>query len=106
MSRSIGDLVATKAGVIPEPDIITHELKFEDKVLILATDGIWEFISNQLVILMQCVETIGKAWESNDIEGACDNLLDEALSLWKKANAGAAGNEVIDDISFIVVFLR
>lgn len=106
MSRSIGDLVATKAGVVPDPDTVTHELAFEDKLLVLATDGVWEFVSNQLVAATQCVEVLGKYWEANDIEGGCDRLLDESLRLWQAANASAQGSEVIDDISFIVVFLR
>ena len=51
------------------------------------------------------IKLLGPLWETNNIEGACERLLDEALSQWKRANARAE-EEVIDDISFILVFLR
>jgi serine/threonine protein phosphatase PrpC len=50
MSRSLGDNVAHSVGVISTPDITIHELTPFDKFLILATDGLWEFISNDKAI--------------------------------------------------------
>jgi serine/threonine protein phosphatase PrpC len=49
MSRSFGDEVAASVGVIAEPEIIEYTLKEEDKFFILASDGIWEFISSNEV---------------------------------------------------------
>ena len=49
MSRSLGDLMAVRAGVIPDPEIRAHELSTEDKILILASDGVWEFLPSQSV---------------------------------------------------------
>ena len=53
MSRSFGDQVAARVGVISEPGIENIYLEIEefiykkdDKFIILASDGIWEFISN------------------------------------------------------------
>ncbi len=63
MSRSIGDLVAASVGVSAEPGnsfIPTHpillefyefEMSPDDKFLIIASDGIWEFIQNEDVRL-------------------------------------------------------
>ena len=48
MSRSLGDTVAHTAGVISEPEMSIVELRPEDKVLIWASDGLWEFMSNQV----------------------------------------------------------
>jgi len=28
------------------PDIVEHRLTFADKILILASDGLWEFLEN------------------------------------------------------------
>ena len=46
MSRSIGDSIAHRVGVIPLPDIRTAEITDADRLMILASDGVWEFISN------------------------------------------------------------
>lgn len=50
MSRSIGDQVAARVGVTAEPEIIEATFSSEDKYILLASDGIWEFISNEEVI--------------------------------------------------------
>lgn len=49
MSRSIGDLVANSVGVSPEPEFYELDLSEDDKFLVLASDGVWEFISNETV---------------------------------------------------------
>lgn len=46
MSRSIGDLVAASVGVIPEPEFFELTLNESDKFLVIASDGVWEFIDN------------------------------------------------------------
>lgn len=47
MSRSLGDLVAKAAGVISTPDRYTAELGGAARVLLLASDGLWDFVPNQ-----------------------------------------------------------
>ena len=47
MTRSIGDEVAKKVGVSAEAEIIESEFTCEDKFVIIGSDGIWEFMSNQ-----------------------------------------------------------
>ena len=47
MSRSLGDLVAHRAGVSPEPEVCSVELHEDDAFLIVASDGVWEFMTNQ-----------------------------------------------------------
>jgi serine/threonine protein phosphatase PrpC len=49
MSRSVGDTVAHTAGVISDPEMHTVDLTPEDKVIVFASDGLWEFMSNQEV---------------------------------------------------------
>jgi serine/threonine protein phosphatase PrpC len=46
MSRSIGDRVAHSVGVSADPEINEVLLGVDDKILILASDGVWEFLSN------------------------------------------------------------
>lgn len=50
MSRSIGDLVAVKVGVNADPEILVHKLSNVNKYMLIASDGVWEFLSNQQVI--------------------------------------------------------
>jgi serine/threonine protein phosphatase PrpC len=47
MSRSVGDTVAHSVGCSCEPDITHTVLTPNDKIVLLASDGIWEFLENQ-----------------------------------------------------------
>lgn len=46
----MGDTMGRECGVICDPEIIQHTLNDEDKMIILASDGVWEFLSNADVI--------------------------------------------------------
>lgn len=50
MSRSIGELIAYSVEVIPEPEIIEYFVNTNTKYVMLASDGIWEFLSNEAVM--------------------------------------------------------
>lgn len=47
MSRSLGDQVAHSVGVISIPEIQQFILEEEDKFLVIASDGVFEFLSNE-----------------------------------------------------------
>mmetsp|Transcript_14594 Transcript_14594/g.29370 ORF Transcript_14594/g.29370 Transcript_14594/m.29370 type:complete len:398 (+) Transcript_14594:278-1471(+) len=95
MARSMGDAVAATVGVIAEPEIQIHELEPEDKFMVLASDGVWEFISNEEV-----VQYVQAYWQKKDPQAACDFMVSEANRRWRKEE------EVIDDTTVIVVFLN
>ena len=46
MSRSFGDTVAASVGVTAIPEQTEFTLGPEDKVIVLASDGVWEFMEN------------------------------------------------------------
>jgi len=46
MSRSIGDFFAHTLGCICDPEIYTRKIEDEFSVIVLATDGVWEVLSN------------------------------------------------------------
>ena len=50
MSRSLGDAVAASVGVIPDPEILEFLLTAEDKFIVIGSDGVFEFISNEEVV--------------------------------------------------------
>lgn len=50
MSRSFGDNISKSIGVTSEPEVIRMKLDKRDRFVLLASDGVWEFISNQEVL--------------------------------------------------------
>ena len=46
MTRALGDSVMIRAGVIPTPIVETYRI-FNKTSLVLATDGIWDVLSNR-----------------------------------------------------------
>ena len=95
MTRSFGDRVAATVGVISEPEIKEFNFCEEDKFMIIASDGIWEFISSQ-----ECVTIIKDFYEKNDLKGCCEYLYQESSKRWLKEE------EVIDDTTLILVFFE
>ena len=51
MSRSYGDEVAASVGVSAIPEIMEYKITEDDKFVILASDGLWEFIESEEVSL-------------------------------------------------------
>lgn len=79
MSRSFGDSVACKAGVHAIPEIKLYELQPSDKVIVLASDGIWEFLSNQKV-----AQLIAPFIEKRNAEAAAETIIKESFRCWKR----------------------
>jgi len=92
MTRSFGDLVATPVGVSPVPEIYERKLEKMDSFIIIASDGLWEFISNQ-----EAVDIVASA--GGDPQRATELLYIEADKRWRKEE------EVIDDITALVLYL-
>ena len=46
MSRSVGDFVSKAVGVTSEPEFYERPMEKCDKMLLVASDGIWEFMTN------------------------------------------------------------
>ena len=46
MTRSFGDATAARVGVNAIPEISLVDLTPEDKIIVLASDGVWEFLDN------------------------------------------------------------
>lgn len=50
MSRSLCDTVAHTVGVSSEPEVVERDLTDDDRVIVLGSDGLWEFIPSQEAI--------------------------------------------------------
>ena len=93
MSRSIGDLVASSLGVIPQPIFREEKIDSDCLFMIVASDGVWEFLENEKV-----AELVMPYYKKNDPEGACKCLIKESTAWWNKEDI------VVDDITAVAVF--
>jgi serine/threonine protein phosphatase PrpC len=74
MSRSLGDTVAERLGVISQPDVkVCKRQADKDRAIVLCSDGVSEFLSNEKI-----GEIIFPFYAANDTEGACRKLVEEA----------------------------
>lgn len=94
MSRSFGDTVATHAGVIHKPDIKHYPLTSQDKAIVLASDGVWEFLNNKDVTKL-LIDSI----KSKSPKAGCEKVVAESVKLWKSKDS------VIDDITIVLAIL-
>ena len=95
MARSFGDEVAASVGTISEPEIEYFDITENDKFIIIASDGIWEFISSK-----ECVNIVKDYYLKKDLKGCLKYLLNESSKIWIKEE------EVIDDITCVLIFFE
>ena len=93
MSRSIGDLIASTLGVIPEPKFLEEKIDKDTKFIVVASDGVWEFLDNNAVR-----DIVMPYYDKNDPNGACKELIKKSTEWWNKEDI------VVDDITVVVVF--
>mmetsp|Transcript_21500 Transcript_21500/g.53052 ORF Transcript_21500/g.53052 Transcript_21500/m.53052 type:complete len:351 (-) Transcript_21500:755-1807(-) len=93
MARSIGDDIAATVGVYATPEIKHYNITERDKFMVIASDGVWEFLSNEEVIeiVVSC---------NGDAEMACKEVCGRAYREWK------AEEEVVDDITAVVTYFQ
>lgn len=94
MSRSIGDAVAHSAGVSSEPEFSEYEFNSDrdDLMMVVASDGLWEFMTDQ--------EVMDMAFTTSEPRFAVDKLISEANERWMKEE------QVIDDTTVCVCYLN
>jgi serine/threonine protein phosphatase PrpC/CRP-like cAMP-binding protein len=90
-TRSLGDAIAEELGVFAEPEMLTRELTKDDQIIVLASDGVFEFLTNQSVIDI-CAKF------SDPLE-ACRAVVAESYELWLQYELRT------DDITMICLFI-
>lgn len=104
MSRAIGDSYL-KPYVIPEPEVTITDRTAEDECLILASDGLWDVVSDQTAcgVARMCLQSrkaaAPPASEGDSSYKACS---DAAILLTRLALARRS----TDNVSVVVVDLR
>lgn len=95
MSRSIGDLLAHMVGVSTDPEVMRFELGPEHKFIVIASDGVWEFLSNE-----QIGKIVWPFFKINSPEQAGNAIVRAAAEKWRQHDS------VIDDITCVTIFLE
>ncbi|PPD94565.1 hypothetical protein GOBAR_DD08434 [Gossypium barbadense] len=94
LSRAIGDHCVKEFGLISVPDVTQRNITNNDQFVILATDGVWDVISNEAA-----VEIVSS---TEDREKSAKKLVQCAMRAWKYKKRGIA----MDDISAICLFFH
>ncbi|KAJ9700176.1 hypothetical protein PVL29_005817 [Vitis rotundifolia] len=91
-TRSVGDGTAEKIGVIAVPEVSMMELASNHLFFVVASDGVFEFLSSQTV-----VEMVARYPDPRD---ACAAIAGESYKLWLEHENRT------DDITIIIVHIR
>ncbi|XP_019439753.1 PREDICTED: probable protein phosphatase 2C 35 isoform X1 [Lupinus angustifolius] len=91
-TRSVGDNLAETIGVIAVPEVSTVRLTPNHLFFVVASDGIFEFLSSQSVVDM--------AVSFSDPRDACAAIAGEAYKLWLEHENRT------DDITIIIVQIK
>ncbi|CAN0856160.1 Probable protein phosphatase 2C 35 [Linum grandiflorum] len=91
-TRSVGDSTAERIGVIAEPEVSVIQLTPNHLFFVVASDGVFEFLSSQLVVDM--------AARYGDPRDACSAIAGESYKLWLEHENRT------DDITILIVQIK
>jgi serine/threonine protein phosphatase PrpC len=98
MSRCLGDLLGhADAGVSAEPEVSEMEIGENDHILMLCSDGVWEFITPQ-----EAADICAPYVDPSKAMTGADKLAKEAWDRWIREEGGA----VVDDITACLIYLQ
>lgn len=92
MARALGDYCLKNHGVISEPEVTYRRLTKKDEFVVLATDGVWDALTNE-----QVVEIVASAPEKSL---AARRVVESAVHAWKFKHA----NSKVDDCAAVCLF--
>lgn len=99
MSRSLGDLNAKSVGVSNEPEIVKTKFQENDLGIVIASDGLWEYVSNEEVVKV-ITKNLNECQEKHN----CDVIVNELQELARERFLEKG--KYIDDISIIVILRK
>lgn len=101
MSRALGDVAGHRAaGLSADPDIKEVPLG-TPRLLLLCTDGVWEFIESSEAMSRMTGGKDPRRLESTEMKESLGNLTKDSYDRWMKDS----DNEISDDITGIAVCL-
>ncbi|EGB03876.1 hypothetical protein AURANDRAFT_11961, partial [Aureococcus anophagefferens] len=101
MARSIGDQCVKEVGVTADPDVVRYDFEDGDAFVVLASDGIWEFLSSDDVVQIVSIHLHGKHRGKPNLGEICSmEVIKCAIKQWKIHEDGYR-----DDITCTVIIL-
>lgn len=97
MTRALGNTVMLRAGVVPTPVIETYSKPGNNSYIVIATDGIWDVMSDEAVVNII-------AEQDENIQTLCSTIAEEARRKWI-SDLPVVDEQSIDDTTCIVVRL-
>ena len=94
ISRSLGDKIAELIGVISEPDILNFDLDDNCKYIIMGSDGLFDYLTNNDFLNIANPFLI-----NNNPEKACHEIVEKASKLFQEKEGR------IDDITINIIIL-
>nr|CAD1817516.1 unnamed protein product [Ananas comosus var. bracteatus] len=94
MARAFGDFCLKDFGLISTPQIAYRKLSEKDEFVVLATDGVWDVLSNKEVV--KIVSSVPKQSD------AARHLVQCAVRAWRRKHPTSK----IDDCAAICLFLK
>ena len=94
VSRAIGDM-NLKPYVTCDPEIVIHSLTTDDQYIILASDGLWDVMSNEevgtfitrlAISLLDFGDIASRISQRNEFQHLARDLCDEAILLGSSDN--------------------
>jgi serine/threonine protein phosphatase PrpC len=76
-------------------EILELDMCRDDKFIVIASDGVWEFLGNDDV-----ANIVYPFFEKRNAEGAAEALVRESYIRWKHEE-----DDIIDDITCVIIFL-
>lgn len=98
-TRSLGDAVAERLGVSAQPEMLSLTLSEAERYIVLASDGIFDVMSNQQVIDM-C------AAHDDDPAAACRAIIEHSHAEWLKNEDCDEEHASYDDMTVVCIFLE
>jgi len=93
-TRSLGDAVAKLVGVVAKPELCTVQLTENAKAIVLASDGVFEFMENEEVL------AVAQKY-APDATAAANEMVKISFNRWMES-----GEERTDDITAVVCYLE
>ncbi|CAD6258776.1 unnamed protein product [Miscanthus lutarioriparius] len=94
MARAFGDFCLKNHGLICTPEVYCRKLSEKDEFLVLATDGIWDVLSNKEVVKLVS--------SASDPSKAARQLIDRAVRAWRRKYP----TSMVDDCAVVCLYLN
>ncbi|KAL1344909.1 hypothetical protein HN51_018710 [Arachis hypogaea] len=94
MSRAFGDFILKDHGIIAIPEISFRPLTSSDQFVVLASDGVWDVLSN--------IEVCSIVWTTENEAAAAKAVVEAATAAWKSKYPSSK----VDDCTAVCLFLQ